>query len=111
MKYKCRTNTHTKPSDRTTRGMRSEIHPTSTTRLSNAWPNGICGHCGAIQQAAGIGLEATLAEHLDSLVSVFRELRRVLRDDGSVWLNYGDAYARTPVGNYKGLNGDGTRRW
>ena len=41
----------------------------------------------------GIGLEATLAEHLDSLVCVFRELRRVLRDDGTVWLNYGDAYA------------------
>ena len=58
------------------------------------WPSGVCGLCGAVQQAAGIGLEATLAEHLDSLVSVFRELRRVLRDDGIVWLNYGDAYAR-----------------
>lgn len=40
-----------------------------------------------------IGLEETLAEHIGLLVSVFGELRRVLRADGTVWLNYGDAYA------------------
>ena len=42
---------------------------------------------------AGIGLEPTLAEHIDNIVAVFREVRRVLRDDGTAWLNYGDAYA------------------
>ena len=40
-----------------------------------------------------IGLEPTFDEHLANLVEVFREVRRVLRDDGTVWLNYGDAYA------------------
>lgn len=40
-----------------------------------------------------IGLEPTLDEHLDNLVAVFREVRRVLRPDGTLWLNYGDAYA------------------
>ena len=30
--------------------------------------------------------------HLENLVAVFREVRRVLRDDGTLWLNYGDAY-------------------
>ena len=65
------------------------------------WPNGVCGRCGATQAPAGIGLEATLAEHLDNLVSVFRELRRVLRDDGQIWLNYGDHYAGNP-GNGRG---------
>ena len=40
-----------------------------------------------------IGLEPTFDEHLDNLVSVFREVRRVLRNDGTCWLNYGDAYA------------------
>ena len=40
-----------------------------------------------------IGLEPTLDEHLDNLVAVFREVRRVLRPDGCVFLNYGDAYA------------------
>lgn len=42
---------------------------------------------------AGIGLEETLAEHLAAIVEVFREVRRVLRADGTLFLNYGDAYA------------------
>lgn len=41
----------------------------------------------------GIGLEATLAEHIDALVTTFREVRRVLRADGTLWVNYGDAYS------------------
>lgn len=40
-----------------------------------------------------IGLEETPAEYIDKLVSVFREVWRVLRDDGTVWLNIGDSYA------------------
>lgn len=40
-----------------------------------------------------IGLEPTLQEHIAKLVDVFREVRRVLRSDGTLWLNYGDAYA------------------
>ena len=40
-----------------------------------------------------IGLEPTFDEHLANLVAVFREVRRVLRSDGTLWLNYGDAYA------------------
>ena len=39
------------------------------------------------------GLEATIEEYLTKLVEVFRELRRVLRDDGTLWLNMGDVYA------------------
>lgn len=40
-----------------------------------------------------IGLEATPAEFVAEMVSVFREVRRVLRDDGNLWLNLGDSYA------------------
>jgi len=40
-----------------------------------------------------IGLEATMQEHMALLVDVFREVRRVLRQDGTCWVNYGDAYA------------------
>ena len=40
-----------------------------------------------------IGLEATFEQHLGTLVDVFAEVRRVLRSDGTLWLNYGDAYA------------------
>lgn len=48
----------------------------------------------AYQGDAGmIGLEPTLEEHIERLVALFREVRRVLRDDGTLWLNYGDAYA------------------
>lgn len=42
-----------------------------------------------------IGLEPTLQEHIAKLVDVFREVRRVLRKDGTLWLNYGDAYCQT----------------
>ena len=40
-----------------------------------------------------IGAENTPAEFVAALVNVFREVRRVLRDDGTVWLNIGDSYA------------------
>lgn len=40
-----------------------------------------------------IGLEESLNEYIDSLVDVADELRRVLRDDGSWWLNLGDSFA------------------
>ena len=41
-----------------------------------------------------IGLEETPDAFVAQLVEVFREVRRVLRDDGTVWLNLGDSYAR-----------------
>lgn len=40
-----------------------------------------------------IGLEATPTEFVETMVAVFREVRRVLRDDGTLWLNLGDSYA------------------
>lgn len=42
-----------------------------------------------------IGLESTPDAFVARLVEVFREVRRVLRDDGTLWLNLGDSYART----------------
>lgn len=43
-----------------------------------------------------MGSEPTLAEYIAEMVSLFREVRRVLRDDGTFWLNVGDSYARNP---------------
>lgn len=40
-----------------------------------------------------IGLESTPGEYVARMVEVFREVRRVLRDDGTLWLNLGDSYA------------------
>lgn len=48
------------------------------------------------QYAAGegeIGIDASLGEYVESLVCVFREVRRVLRRDGVCWLNIGDSYS------------------
>lgn len=39
-----------------------------------------------------IGLEATVDKFIDSLVDVFEEVKRVLSDDGTLWLNIGDSY-------------------
>jgi DNA modification methylase len=49
-----------------------------------------------------IGLEQTPQEYIDKMVEVFREVKRVLRDDGTLWLNIGDSYSgsgKGPAGN------------
>lgn len=43
--------------------------------------------------AGQIGLEPSYREYVSTMVSVFREVRRALRDDGTLWLNLGDSYA------------------
>ncbi|WP_420235402.1 DNA-methyltransferase [Pseudomonas sp. ABY48] len=45
-----------------------------------------------------IGLEETPVEFIARLVEVFREVHRVLRDDGTAWVNMGDSYASKPNG-------------
>ncbi len=52
-----------------------------------------------------IGLERTPDEYIAKLVDVFREVRRTLRDDGTLWLNIGDSYAGSGRGGYP--NGSG----
>ena len=42
-----------------------------------------------------LGQEETPEKFVENLVNVFREVRRVLRDDGTVWLNLGDSYCGT----------------
>lgn len=47
-----------------------------------------------------IGLETNIKDYVSSIVDVFREVRRVLRKDGTIWLNLGDSYAT--AGGYGG---------
>jgi DNA modification methylase len=54
--------------------------------------------------AGQIGIEETPEQFIAKLVDVFREVKRLLRDDGTLWVNMGDSYA----GSGKGRNGDGT---
>lgn len=51
-----------------------------------------------------LGLEETPQEYIDKMVEVFREVRRTLRPDGTLWLNIGDSYA----GSFKGRMRDGS---
>jgi DNA modification methylase len=61
--------------------------------------------CGAWRGA--LGLEPTPELFIQHLVEVFREVRRVLRKDGTLWLNIGDSYATSnPAGRRD--SGDGT---
>lgn len=46
-----------------------------------------------------MGQEETFEEYVDGMVGVFREVRRVLSDDGTLWLNLGDTYAGAGYGN------------
>ncbi len=52
-----------------------------------------------------IGLEKTPEEYVSNMVEVFRELRRVLRKDGTLWLNLGDSYAGSGKGAWDNKDG------
>lgn len=56
-------------------------------------PGNTCVACGAWR--GQLGLEPTPALYVRHMVLVFQEVRRVLRDDGTVWLNLGDSFAQT----------------
>jgi DNA modification methylase len=60
-----------------------------------------CGNCGARRIDSQLGLEPTPEAYIANMVAVFREVGRVLRDDGTLWLNLGDSYAANGV---SGLN-------
>ena len=55
--------------------------------------------------AGQIGLEEAPDGFVSALVEVFREVRRVLRDDGTVWLNLGDSYAGAGYSNHDNTGG------
>ena len=53
----------------------------------------ICKDCGAVRQDNQIGMEASPEEYVRKIVRTFQEVKRVLRDDGTLWLNLGDSYS------------------
>jgi len=56
------------------------------------------------------GVEGSPEEFIDSLVSVFSEVRRVLRADGTLWVNIGDTYATRGGPGWQGKNGQRSDR-
>lgn len=57
-------------------------------------------------KARQIGLEPTPEAYIQKMVEVFGEVRRVLRDDGTLWLNLGDCYATGGFGDRKQAPGE-----
>lgn len=55
----------------------------------------VCPKCGARRIDQQLGLEKTPEEYVQKMVEIFRECRRVLRDDGTLWLNLSDSYNNT----------------
>ena len=66
----------------------------------------ICSKCGAIRKDKQFGLEKTPEEYVANMVKLFREVKRVTKDDGVLWLNLGDSYAG---GGRAGK--DGIQKW
>lgn len=76
---------------RTYRGAESNV-------AAMSMPTGqFCQHCPA--WLGELGSEPTVGLYIEHLVDVFREVRRVLRRDGVLWVNIGDSYCSTPAGN------------
>jgi DNA modification methylase len=67
-----------------------------------------CGKCGAVRVDRQIGLEPTPDEYLATMVGVFREVRRVLRRDGTCWVNMGDSYNANQGSGFNGNAGKPT---
>ena len=65
-----------------------------------------CIKCGAKRIDSQIGLEITPESYVQKMVDVFREVRRVLRNDGTLWLNLGDSYSGSGKGPAGNLGGD-----
>ena len=55
-----------------------------------------------------LGLESTPEEYVTKMVEIFREVKRVLRDDGTLWLNLGDSYSGScQTGGVNSISGNG----
>lgn len=65
---------------------------------------GDCKKCGARRIDQQLGLEPTPEEYVEKMVDLFSQVRRVLKNDGTLWLNIGDSY------NAAGREGHGTRQ-
>ena len=83
---------------------------TETVHASHVY-RGDCLRCGARRLDAQLGLEPTPEEYLERMVEVFREVRRVLRADGTCWVNMGDGYASGEVGRHDSVQANNGRAW
>jgi DNA modification methylase len=74
---------------------RSEMEEGSSIRFG--YTSNFCSKCGAWK--GSLGLEPTFDLYIKHLCNIFDEVKRVLRKDGTVWINLGDTYANTGRGH------------
>lgn len=84
-----------KYSDKTITG-----HANKDLTVGDAIYKSICPKCGATREDDQIGLEETVDDYVNTLVDVFKQVKDMLADDGTLWLNLGDSYY-----NYRGGKG------
>tara|TARA_Y100000593_G_C4255048_1_gene309194 strand:+ start:50 stop:1168 length:1119 start_codon:yes stop_codon:yes gene_type:complete len=85
----CTHKRESKKSDKTITGHRNFEEMNG---VGDAIYKSICNRCGAVRKDEQLGLEETPEEYVEKMVEVFREVKRVLKDDGTCWLNLGDSY-------------------
>mgnify|MGYP001618837783 CR=1 FL=1 len=76
-------------------------NPGAKVRGERPSQGAFCRRCSAWR--GSLGLEPTIDLYVEHIVQVMRQVRRVLRKDGTLWLNMGDSYA----GSAKGIGADG----
>lgn len=93
-------------------GKSSQRHRNDVGNIGGAPPimlhpstGAFCRYCDAWR--GSLGLEPTPSLYIEHLVTVFREVRRVLRDDGTFWLNIGDSYASGGRATYRASDNKG----
>ena len=76
---------------------------TTDAKGQTAGSGQFCHRCNAWR--GNLGLEPTPELYVEHVVEIFREVKRVLRDDGTLWLNLGDSYSGNATGSQgKGLS-------
>ena len=80
----------TKRSDLTATGHKAMMDNGSP--VGDAIYKSVCPLCGAVRVDKQIGLEESPEEYIEKLVGVFHEVKRVLKRDGTLWVNIGDSY-------------------
>lgn len=85
-----------KPGDFSTSSL---TNPQRQDAMERATDSGsFCSKCGAWR--GHLGLEPTPELYVEHLVAIFREVRRVLRKDGTLWLNLGDSFSSSAPGTW-----------
>jgi len=94
----------TKVSDKTITGHKRMNEAESP--VGDAIYKSVCPLCGAVRIDNQIGLEETPEAYIQKLVELFREIRRCLKDDGTVWVNLGDSYNGSGGNHKEGMKND-----